>query len=144
MKMAMALALLLAASGCAHERRQAGALVRGDEPVIAGSLTGGPWVVEDINGGGIMDYAWVDMVFADGGISGLAGCNRYNGTWQQTGMAIAVGPLSTTRKLCSPALMETERKFLGVIGAATSVRFDATGAAFLMAPDGRLVKVRRQ
>ncbi len=132
------LAPMLLAS-CAREK----ALVRGVEPVIAGTLEGGPWLVEDINGGGIMDYARVDLNFADGGVSGLAGCNRYGGPFQQTGAVVTVGALVTTRKMCAPALMETERKFLGTLGAATGVRFDATGAAFLVAGDGRVLKIRR-
>ena len=137
------LAVALALGGCARERQQAAALVRGDEPVIAGTLEGGPWGGEDINGGGIMDYARVDMTFADGAVSGLAGCNRYSGAFRQSGAAVTVGALATTRKLCAPALMETERKFLGALEAATKLRFDATGAAFLVAEDGRILKARR-
>lgn len=139
--------VLLALAGCASmdpHVQEAKRLVRGDEPVITGTLEGGVWLVEDVNGGGVIDNARLDASFADGKLSGRAGCNRYNGGWKQDGATIDIGPLMSTRMACAPALMMLEQKFLAVLEAATSVSFDATGAAFLKAPDGRLVKLRRE
>ena len=44
---------------------------------------------------------------------------------------------------CAPALMELEGKFLATLGAVTMVSFDATGSAFLKAPDGRAITLRK-
>jgi heat shock protein HslJ len=142
-KRALLLALLLA--GCASNPhvQEAKRLVRGEEPVITGTLAGGIWLVEDVNGGGVIDNAQLDASFADGKVSGRSGCNRYNGGWQQDGAAIKVGPLMSTRMACAPALMTLEQKFLATLEAATLVSFDATGAAFLKAPDGRVLRLRR-
>jgi heat shock protein HslJ len=139
--------VLLVLAGCASidpHVQEAKRLVRGDEPVIAGTLEGGVWLVEDVNGGGVIDDARLDASFADGKVAGRSGCNRYNGGWQQDGATIKVGPLMSTRMACAPALMTLEQKFLAALEAATTVSFDATGAAFLKAPDGRVLRLRRE
>jgi heat shock protein HslJ len=106
---------LLLLAGCATvdpHVQEAKRLVRGDEPVIAGTLDGGPWLVEDVNGGGVIDNARLDMSFAEGRLSGNAGCNGFGGRWQQEGASIKLEPLMATRKACSPALTMLEQKLL--------------------------------
>ncbi len=136
---------LLALSGCAKEA----ALVKGDLPALGGSLEGGPWLVEDINGGGVPDGVRVDATFEPGDhdtsvVFGASGCNRYRGGWKQTGATVKFGPLAGTMMMCEPAKMDTESKFLKTMEAVTTVSFDSTGAALLKAPDGRAIKLRRE
>ena len=145
MRMVLMVAAALFLAGCAKEV----ALVKGEMPVIAGSLAGGQWQVEDLNGGGVIDDARLEMTFEPGDqgggrVSGVSGCNRFNGRWQQQGATVALGPLAGTRMACAQALMELEGKFLATLAAVTMVSFDATGAAFLKAPDGRVIKVRKR
>ncbi|MBC7519998.1 MAG: META domain-containing protein [Sandarakinorhabdus sp.] len=138
---------LLAMAGCASADpyvKEGKRLVQGIEPVIAGTLAGGPWLVEDINGGGVIDDARVDLAFAEGRVSGRSGCNRFSGDWQQAAQAIKLGPLMGTRMACAPAIMVMEAKFLAALEATTTVVFDNSGAALLKAPDGRVVKIRRE
>lgn len=144
LRLVLAAAALLAA-GCAKEV----ALVKGEQPLIVGSLEGGPWLVEDVNGGGVPDGTRLDMTFtaSDAGagrVAGRSGCNRFSGSWQQTGATIKLGPTVATRMMCPPALMELEAKFLAALAAAVTVRFDTTGAAFLESADGRVIKLRRE
>jgi heat shock protein HslJ len=135
------LAALLVLSGCAREL----SVMKGQEQVITGSLAGGPWVVEDVNGGGVIDDARLDMTFdaAERRVGGHAGCNSFNGSFSETGGVVQFGPLMTTRKMCPPALMDLEGKLISALQAATSVTYDATGAATLRTPDGRRIKVRK-
>lgn len=139
------LVMLALLAGCS----KAEDVMTGKEPVLGGSLEGGPWLVEDVNGGGIIDNARVDLTFEgdDAGgsvVYGKSGCNRYRGAWKQNGTAVKFGPLAGTMMACSPALMDLEQKFLKTMEAVTEVRFDATGAALLTAPDGRAIKIRRE
>ncbi|KAB7647879.1 META domain-containing protein [Polymorphobacter fuscus] len=136
---------LLALSACAKEV----ALVKGDLPALGGSLEGGPWLVEDLNGGGVPDGVRVDATFEPGDqntsvVYGAGGCNRYRGSWQQTGATVKFGPLAGTMMMCEPAKMDTERKFLQTMEAVRTVSFDSTGAALLKAPDGRTIRLRRE
>lgn len=136
---------LLALSACAKEA----ALVKGEMPALGGSLEGGPWLVEDINGGGIPDGVRVDATFEPGDhdtsvVFGASGCNRFRGGWKQSGATVKFGPLAGTMMMCEPAKMDTEGKFLKTMEAVTTVSFDATGGALLKAPDGRAIKLRRE
>ena len=136
---------LFALSACAKEA----ALVKGEPPALVGSLEGGPWLVEDINGGGVPDNLRVDATFEPGDhdtsvVFGSSGCNRFRGGWKQTGATVKFGPLAGTMMMCEPAKMDTESKFLKTMEAVTTVSFDATGAALLKAPDGRVIKLRRE
>lgn len=123
-------------------------IMKGDPPPLGGSLEGGPWLVEDVNGGGVIDNARLDLTFDPGDagtsrVAGRSGCNRFTGSWTQSGATIKLGPLAGTRMACAPALMDLEQKFLSTLEAVTTVSFDATGAALLKATDGRVVKIRR-
>lgn len=128
--------------------KDVGRVMKGELPPLGGSLEGGPWLVEDVNGGGVLDNARLEMTFDPGDqntsrVSGRAGCNRFNGSWQQTGATVKFGPLATTMMACPPALMDMERKFLSTLEAVTTLGFDETGAALLKAQDGQAIKLRR-
>ena len=149
MKYALMTIATLAMPGCAmvnsemNDAQPAGTI----SPQTA-NLEGGPWVVEDINGGGIIDNARADVTFeagneGSGAVYGRSGCNRYRGAWKQDGTTVKFGPIASTMMACAPALMDLEQKFMGTLEAVTTISFDATGAALLKAPDGRVIKMRK-
>lgn len=145
MRLGVGLMVGLALGGCAREV----ALVKGDLPVVTGSLEGGPWLVEDINGGGAPDAVRLEVTFDPGDdgasvVHGTSGCNGFRGSWQQSGGVVKLGPLAGTMMMCEPAKLDTERKLLQTLEAVTMVSFDASGAALLKARDGRTVKLRRE
>lgn len=49
---------------------------------------------------------------AEGRAQGSGGCNRWFGPYQLQDRQLSFGPLGSTRKLCPPALMEQEARFL--------------------------------
>lgn len=134
----------LALAACASD--EAGRAVTGKMPPLGGSLEGGPWLVEDVNGGGVIDNARLDVTFDPGDqntsrVYGRSGCNRFTGSWQQNGVNVKFGPMASTMMACPPALMDMERKFLSTFEAVRTV---STGAAILKAPDGQTLKLRRE
>ena len=44
--------------------------------------------------------------------AGLAGCNNWSANYQLNGTSFSLSDIATTRKLCAPALMEQEQRFL--------------------------------
>ncbi len=44
--------------------------------------------------------------------TGMAGCNNWSANYQLTGNTLSLSDIATTRKLCAPALMEQEQRFL--------------------------------
>lgn len=142
MKPVLVLAAVLLLAGCAREV----SVMKGQEQVISGSLAGGPWRVEDVNGGGVIDDARLDMSFdvTEMRVRGRGGCNSFSGAFVETGPVVKIGPLMSTRKMCAPSLMDLEAKLLSALEASTSVSYDATGAATLRTPDGRRIKIRKE
>ena len=68
------------------------------------------------------------MFTADGAISGMASCNQYSGSYVLTGSsAIAIGPLATTRMMCSTDIMNQETNYLGILEKAATWEVSGTG-----------------
>ena len=64
----------------------------------------------------------ITALFANGQVSGSAGCNTYQGTYRSTRAAgrntIEFGPLATTRMMCDEPLMEQEGLYLAALESA--------------------------
>lgn len=92
----------------------------------------GNWLAEDIGGRGVIDRAQSTLGFNDqGGVSGSGGCNQFNGPVEKWGATLTIGPLVSTRRACTPALMDQEDRFLAALEAVRTYRFD--GPWLLMA-----------
>lgn len=86
----------------------------------------GSWLVEDIDGRGVIDnLQTVLVVGGDGQVSGTGGCNSIGGKARIDGVAIHFGDLFSTEMACAPAVMDQEGKFLDALSRAASYRIDA-------------------
>jgi heat shock protein HslJ len=98
-------------------------------------LLGSVWLVEDIDGRGVVDRAQTTVEFArDGSVSGNTGVNRYFGKATLEGDALSFGPLATTRRAGPPALMDQERRFLEAMKSVT--KFEGTALGIIQFLDG--------
>ena len=92
------------------------------------SLTDTPWQLLSFNNGkgGMVSNLATSKITAvfdqDGMVSGNAGCNDYNGSYEIDGDKLTVGPLATTRKMCDEPqdVMETEQAFLKNLESAAT------------------------
>lgn len=108
------------------------------------ALIGAAWIVEDVDGSGIIDMSNATIEFGEGGlVSGRASCNRYTGRWSGEGERMTITPLAVTRMACAPALMEQEQRVLDILQAVDSWSVDETGALMLQTRDGRSLLARR-
>lgn len=105
-------------------------------------LTGQDWLVEDIGGGGIIDSSHVTLTFANGRVSGRAGCNSYFAGYELTGESLRFRQAGATMMACAPALMDQERKFLDALASVTGFDFSDDGALLLKAGDETVLKAR--
>lgn len=76
------------------------------------------------------------LSFGKGLVKGFAGCNTFRASFTSSEDKIAIGPIASTRRLCtSQALMQQERQFLAALKSTTRWAFD--GAMLDMhRPDG--------
>jgi len=110
----------------------------GGEP--SSLLAGRRWVVEDLNGRGIIDRPRMTLEFdSDGGVAGLASCNRFTAQYKLTGERLTIDPAATTRMTCPEALMNQERRFLEILEGVNHFDLETSGALILQGKAGSLV-----
>ncbi|NHK28626.1 META domain-containing protein [Parvularcula flava] len=92
-------------------------------------LGGGEWVVEDINGGGVIDSSRTTLNFGeDGRVAGMASCNNFNASYEAGERTLTIGPAAATRKMCAEALMNQETTFLNALESVSSWQVTPEGA----------------
>ncbi len=103
----------------------------------------GRWLAEDIGGGGVADRVQTVLELGpDGTVSGSGGCNALSGRAELSGAELTFGPLAATRKLCPPAIMDQEGKFLAALAETRSWKMDPErGKLLLLDGTGRTVAV---
>ncbi|MCA9075856.1 MAG: heme-binding protein [Planctomycetaceae bacterium] len=99
------------------------------------------WLVEDIQGRGVVDNAQTTIQFSkDGSITGDTGINRYmaKATIEVHEIEIEPGPV-TTRAAGPPALMDQETQFLATLSKVNSYHIDEHGLLHLLDEDSKPV-----
>ena len=100
------------------------------------SLAGRTWVAEDIDGRGVMDTLQSCLLIVSAAeVAGLAGCNSFHGSAEFSPGAVRIGPLASTRKMCPPAIMDQETKFLAALESARTARM-SNGLLYLADDSG--------
>lgn len=120
--------------GVASALALAGCSTMGEKTSAAPALVGPVWVLENLDGKGIVDSSRADATFtADGKVFGRASCNRYTGGYTKTaeGIEISFTPMAMTRMACPPALMEQEDRFARLMQGARKLSFTRDGALMI-------------
>jgi heat shock protein HslJ len=103
----------------------------------APSLEGPIWVLDGTTPG-----TQITAEFADGQVTGSAGCNNYSGSYITTpaanGGRISISDLSPTMMLCEEEIMDQETRYLGSFMAATKYTIKDNELTIFY-PGGRLV-----
>ena len=71
-------------------------------------------------------------------VNGIAGCNRYFGTWTRKGDGLTFGKMGSTMMACAPSLMQQEEKYLKALETASGYSFTADGALVIATSQGPL------
>jgi heat shock protein HslJ len=117
---------LLAAAGCTS-------------PVVGPE--GESWVLQSYGDGQAPpDGVEATAEFADGQITGSAGCNQYFGAYETDGSGMTTGPMGSTMMFCADpeGIMDLEQEFLTAIGAAETFEVE-DGELRMSYPGGVLV-----
>ncbi len=106
----------------------------------------GNWLVEDIDGRGVIDRAQTTVEFGkDNAVSGNTCVNRFSGKAEFDGSRLSFGPLATTRRAGPPAMMDQEQRFLKAIASVAAYEFGEPDILYLLNSDGnKLLKLSRQ
>jgi heat shock protein HslJ len=88
---------------------------------------------------GLQAEGQITFSFADGTVSGSAGCNSFRSPYTAEGNRIKIGPAVTTRKTCAESLMLQERQFLAALESAVVWAIDGNVLDMHRADDERAV-----
>lgn len=103
-----------------------------------GTIDGTSWrlTVQDVQGTEtpVPQGVVVTAVFADGKVTGSAGCNTYNATFTASGSNLTFGTVATTAMACDPAVNAFEQEYLANLAAAAS--YTATADALTVYESG--------
>jgi len=98
---------------------------RNDLAALLATLLGSQWLLEDITQRGVIDRLQSTLGFPQAGqLAGSGGCNRFMGPARLDQGRLTIGPLVSTRMACSPAAMNQEQRYLGLLGQATGLRLE--------------------
>jgi len=112
-------------------------LSSGDTPLlefaaISQDLAGSSWDLLAYNNGTggfqstIIDVPVTALFAEDGALSGSAGCNTYNATWEADDNKLEIGPIASTAMACADeAVNQQESRYLELLGLADTYRIDA-------------------
>lgn len=128
------------ASGGADEAQQETVLEAGAEE----ALTGPEWTVTQIDGQPALGEAAPTIAFLPNGVTGSAGCNRFNGGYEADAASLSFGALATTRMACADDRMEQERAFLTLLSRVTRYEASEDGTGLVLSTeDGRTITAQR-
>jgi putative lipoprotein len=93
----------------------------------APALVGTAWRLEDLAGTGVIDRTLATLEFPEAGsVVGQGTCNRFFGQFEASGTTLTIARLGATKKLCPPALMDQEAKYLRALEGAQRFEIEGT------------------
>jgi heat shock protein HslJ len=101
------------------------------------------WRITHVNGRPALADVEADLAFADGRVSGTAGCNRLSGSYTQDRAALRFGQMAMTRMACMGPRAEQEDRVVSVLNQPLSIQFGERMTMRWTAPDGSSIALRR-
>ena len=117
----------LGLTGCATEQLE----LRSDVTYIA------EWIGDEA----VIGRTPVSLTLSEGRAYGNAGCNHWFAGYTLAGEHLRFEAPGSTRKLCAPALMEQEQRFLAALGQVQRWDFNAIGQLQLWPASGKPIRL---
>jgi heat shock protein HslJ len=114
------------------------------------SLDGSSWTLksyQDSTGETVnaLPRSTTTVLFQANQVTGIAGCNNFNATYQTTRNKLSFGPVATTRKVCSTPLgiMQQENAFLAALDSTVSYKLSRNALELIDSRGNTLLTFRR-
>jgi heat shock protein HslJ len=114
------------------------------------SLDGSSWSLmsykdntgETVN---VLPRSTTTVLFQANQVTGIAGCNNFNATYQTTRNKLSFSPVATTRKVCNMPLgiMQQETAFLAALDSTVSYKLTLNSLEMLDSRGNTLLTFRR-
>ncbi len=107
------------------------------------SLNDTTWTIIMIGQIPVLEDIRTEVRFADGKISGTAGCNRFNGDYSIASNVLSFGPVASTRMMCPEKQMAQEATFLALLADKLTKRYSVEGNLILADDKGNRATLRQ-
>ena len=114
------------------------------------SLDGSSWSLmsykdntgETVN---VLPRSTTTVLFQANQVTGIAGCNNFNATYQTTRNKLSFSPVATTRKVCNMPLgiMQQETAFLAALDSTVSYKLSRNALELIDSRGNTLLTFRR-
>ena len=81
------------------------------------------WAIADIDGAQVGGEAYQLNFEENGRLSGQAGCNRFSGSYTQSGRRLTAGPIAITRMACPGERMVQEAKMMQLLRGPVQINY---------------------
>ncbi|AZN99113.1 META domain-containing protein [Mesorhizobium sp. M9A.F.Ca.ET.002.03.1.2] len=114
-------------------------MVTSSEKPAAAPVLGQSWLIEYIDGIGVITEPQATFTISEAGKAGGSGpCNVYFATAKVDGSTIAISDIGSTFKACAPEIMAEEKALFEALAKAASYHVDA-GKLVIADKDGRVI-----
>jgi heat shock protein HslJ len=98
------------------------------------------WMLQTLDGQPLIDVTTITAEFAEGRISGSAGCNQYFGSYETSGNELTIREIGSTEMFCMEpeGIMEQEQAFLSALGTVGAYQVEG-GQLEMLDADGNVV-----
>ena len=104
------------------------------------TLDGTDWVIASIAGTPVRGDGF-SLRFAEGRMSGQAGCNMFNGAYRERRPTLTFGALTVTRRVCPAPRMALERRALRILTGPVRMNF-VDGDSLILTGRGGSIRLR--
>ena len=119
-------------------------VLAGGAPDAESELAGTNWLLREIEGRAVLESTRATLIFEDEGrVGGDGGCNRFFGTVEIDGGAVAFGPLGSTRRACGEAIDGQEISYLSALAKAAAFTLQADELVIVAADETLLLRFDR-
>lgn len=105
-------------------------------------LDGTAWRIEALDGRPINQTRPTRLAFADGRLSGNAGCNQFGGSYTITGARLVTDRVFATRMACPGKAMQTEARILALLEQPLTLRPLGRATLILAGEQGSITLTR--
>jgi heat shock protein HslJ len=110
----------------------------------ASLLHGREWSVDSLARRPVLAEPRISMLFAaNGELSGLGSCNRFNAKYTISGEGLAIGKGMSSMMACEEPIMQQEQLFLELLERVSRFSIAADGALILHSDQERTITARR-